>query len=299
LIPANIADRPDSENGKGAVDAMNEDENAFTANPDADERAAAFQEPRFDEEGSSSSDEIPTISDEMLHRDRVDFEAGMKVFPAITLALMLACAAVYMRQLWIGGLDNLGRVVATGALERDRVQAGELWRLISSGFMHANAEHLIGNLVMLYVLGMACEHAFGRGPFLFLYLAGCASGSLLAMTSAQPMVGASGAILGLAGALITMIGSHRRKIELRDHRVSIVLAVWAVYTLFLGAFNPIVSNSAHLGGLLGGSILGLLLGPVILEEGPNTDKRLIPKLETGVAVLVLASAAFLFLPHLR
>jgi rhomboid protease GluP len=278
---------------------MNEDENAFAAQPGAEDLAADSQERRRDEGGSSSSDEIPTISDEMLHRDRVDFEAGMRVFPPVTLALMLACAAVYIRQLWIGGLDNLGRVVATGALERDRVQAGELWRLISSGFMHANAEHLIGNLVMLYVVGMACEHAFGPGPFLFLYLAGCVSGSLLAMTSKQPMVGASGAILGLAGSLITMIGSHRRNIELRDHRVSIVLAVWAVYTLFLGVFSPIVSNLVLLGGLLGGSILGLLLVPVILKDGPEAENRLIPKLETAVAILALAWAALLFLPHLR
>jgi rhomboid protease GluP len=278
---------------------MNEDEKAFAAQREADDLAAAFPEPRFDKAGSSSSDEIPAISNDMLHYDRVDFEAGMKVFPPVTIALILACAAVYLRQVWIGGLDNAGRVVATGALERDRVQAREIWRLVSSGFMHANAEHLMGNLVMLYVLGMACEHAFGRGPFLFLYLAGCVSASLLAMTSAQPMVGASGAIFGLAGALITVIATHRTKIELRDHRVGVVLAVWAVYTLFLGVFNPLVSNLAHLGGLLGGSILGLVLAPVILKEIRETDDRLFPKLQTAIAVLVLASTALLFLPHLR
>jgi hypothetical protein len=69
--------------------------------------------------------------------------------------------------------------------------------------------------------------------------------------------------------------------------------------LFLGAVSLIVSNYAHLGGLLCGSILGLFLAPVILPESSENAGRLIPKLETGVAILVLASALLFFLPHLR
>ena len=65
-------------------------------------------------------DDIPIISQEMLHHERVDFEAGMKVIPPVTLALMLACIAVYLRQIWIGGLLEPCRVVATGAMDRDR-----------------------------------------------------------------------------------------------------------------------------------------------------------------------------------
>src|SRR5271155_5028930 len=102
-------------------------------------------------------------------------------------------------------------------MNRDKVLEGEIWRLISGGFMHANAEHLIGNLVMLYILGMACEHAFGRGPFLFLYVSACVVGSLMTMTTLMPTVGASGAIFGLAGALLASIVAHRDQIELRDH----------------------------------------------------------------------------------
>ena len=278
---------------------MNEDDEALEEPPHPDALAAAGEASQFDHEVDAADEDIPMISDAMLHRERVDFEAGMKVFPPVTIGLMLACVAVYLRQLWIGGLDNAIRVVETGAMERGRVLSGELWRLISAGFMHESAEHLIGNLVMLYVLGIACEHAFGRGPFLFLYLVACVSGSLFAMESSLPMVGASGAIFGLAGALITMISRHRSGIEIRDHRVSIVLVIWAIYNLFLGAFNPIVSNSAHLGGLLGGSILGLIRRPVILTEGSENAGRLTSKLETGAAVLVLASAFLFFLPHLR
>ena len=206
-------------------------------------------------------DEIPVIGEEMLHQERIDLEAGMSVFPRVTVVLMLACILVFVRQIMIGGLANIGRVIDTGAMHRDEVLQGELWRLVSGGFMHAGVDHLVGNLFMLFILGMACEHAFGAQSFLFLYVAACISGSLLAMTSQVPTVGASGAIFGLAGAIISLVYVHRKRIELRDHRVGIVLAIWSIYTLVLGALSPIVANSCHLGGLVGGLILGAVYLP--------------------------------------
>jgi membrane associated rhomboid family serine protease len=182
-------------------------------------------------------DDIPTISDDMLDHERIDLEAGMRVLPPATITLMLACLAVYFRQVCIGGLDNEGRVIATGAMHRPELVRGELWRLVSGAFMHANAEHLISNMLMLFVLGMACEHAFGLGPFLFLYVMACIVGSLAVTVSATPTVGASGAIFGLAGEIVALILVHRRRIELRDHRLGIVLAIWATYTLGLGALR--------------------------------------------------------------
>jgi membrane associated rhomboid family serine protease len=244
-------------------------------------------------------DEIPTISQDMLHHERVEFEAGMKVIPPVTLVLVLACIAVYLRQIWIGGLANRGRVIATGAMDRGAVLSGEIWRTISGGFMHASTEHLIGNVIMLSILGMACEHAFGRGPFLFVYVASCVAGSLAVMIFTTPAVGASGAIFGLAGALIATIYTHRRQIELRDHRVGIVLAIWAIYTLVLGAFDPIVSNSCHLGGLIGGAILGVFLPSALLTDRRELSNRPFTRLETVAAIAALLGTAVFFLPRLK
>jgi rhomboid protease GluP len=243
-------------------------------------------------------DDVPFIDADMLHHERVDLEAGMSPVPPVTIALMLACAAIYVRQVWVGGLDNRMRVVETGAMSRDEVLKGELWRLISAGFLHANAEHLIGNLIILFILGMACEHAFGRGPFLFLYIWACVTGSLLTMAGAMPTVGASGAIFGLGGALLASIVAHRHRIELRDHRVAIVLAVWATYTLALGLLSPIVSNACHVGGLLGGLVLGWLLPPALLTDRRELAARPMSRLQAALAVAALLGTAFFFLPHL-
>ena len=66
---------------------------------------------------------------------------------------------------------------------------------------------------------------------------------------------------------------NRQRIELRDHRVGIVLAIWSIYTLVLGFLSPIVSNSCHLGGLVGGLILGALLPPAILADRTELARR--------------------------
>jgi rhomboid protease GluP len=242
---------------------------------------------------------IPVIDDDMLHQERIDLEAGMSVFPRVTLVLMLACIVVFVRQLMIGGLNNVGRVVATGATHRDEVLKGEVWRLVSGGFMHARGDHLVGNLFMLFILGMACEHAFGWHAFLFLYVSACITGAVVTLISDVPTVGASGAIFGLAGAIISMMYINRHQIELRDHRVGYVLAIWSIYTLVLGFLSPIVSNSCHLGGLVGGLILGALLPPAILADRTELASRPSTHLQSTLAFTALIASAFFFLQRLR
>lgn len=277
---------------------MSQDETPPVDVPAAPARSVGTDEevpPRRIEEDSG---DIPYLGAEMLHRERVDLEKGMSAVPPVTIALILACAAVYLRQVWVGGPANRMRVVAMGAMSRDEVLKGELWRLISGGFLHANAEHLIGNLAMLLILGMACEHAFGRGPFLFLYVSTGVTGSLMAMISATPTVGASGAIFGLAGALVSSILAHRDRIEIRDHRVAIVLAAWAAYTLALGLLSPMVSNGSHVGGLLGGLLLGGLLPSALLRDRRDLDALPLSRLQAAIAIAVMLGTAIFFLPHL-
>ncbi len=118
------------------------------------------------------------------------------------------------------------------------------------------------------------------------------------MTTATPTVGASGAIFGLAGAVLSMMVTHRDRIELRDHRVAIVLAVWAAYNLILGLLSPIVSNTAHIGGLLGGLVLGWLLPAALLTDRRELATRSTSRLLTALAIAALLGTTVFFLPHL-
>ena len=156
---------------------------------------------------------------------------------------------------------------------------------------------MIGNIIMLYILGMACEHAFGKPRFLILYIAAGLTGACFSMAGHLPSVGASGAIFGLAGALIAVFTRHHERLHLRDHRIGLVLVFWAVYQLALGLLNPAVDNRAHLGGLIGGAIAGWLLEPALLAE-PIRKRSPATIVLFCLVACMLAYCGYRFVPRL-
>ncbi len=86
---------------------------------------------------------------------RLDFEDGMTYAPAATLCLIVALAAVFGWEIGTRALTSREAIIAAGALVRARVLAGELWRVASAPFLHGGPDHLIGNCISLYILGMA------------------------------------------------------------------------------------------------------------------------------------------------
>jgi rhomboid protease GluP len=242
-------------------------------------------------------DDIPVIGHAMLHSD-VDFEAGMSSVPLASLALMIACLVVFACQVVGGAVNDVGRLSDIGALVPDRVHQGEVWRLISATFLHSNFDHLLGNLLILFVLGMACEHGFGRPQFVLLYVASGILGSSCSLLGGGVSVGASGAIFGLAGALIVLFWRHRGLLHLRDRRIGVVLAVWAGYQFLLGLLNPSVNNLAHLGGLLGGAALGSVLRPAVLDGRHEVSTHPASLAGLVISCAGLAATALFFLPRL-
>ncbi|MHB1035300.1 MAG: rhomboid family intramembrane serine protease [Pirellulales bacterium] len=219
-----------------------------------------------------------TISPEMLATEdepdtRIDFEQGMSCLPPVMLALIAAVVVVFVLELATGALDNTQALTAAGAMSRRLVLAGEVWRLVTAVFLHASAGHLVGNCVVLYIAGMACEHAFGwyRAALVFLVSGLC--GSLLSMAfHTGPSVGASGAIFGLLGAVIVFVYKYQRFIVLRGRRVGFALLVWASYEIALGFFTPWIDNYAHIGGLLGGALAAWFLPPAILQQSHTNSQ---------------------------
>lgn len=193
---------------------------------------------------------------------REDFEAGIRYLPPITLALIVLNAGMFVWQLSVGALDNEATIVAFGALSRERVLDGEWWRLASASVLHGSAGHIASNVVSLYVIGIGLEHAVG-GPRLAMVYLICGVGASLAsvLSHATPSVGASGAIFGMMGAVIVFLVRHRERYEVRDKRVPLVVAVWAGVTVLIGIGIPFIDNAAHVGGLIAGMLVGLVLEP--------------------------------------
>jgi rhomboid protease GluP len=224
------------------------------------------------ERGSAADEQPIRITADMLDvprpvDTRIDFEQGMSYAPPATLMLIVALGAIFAWQIKTGALASQESIIAAGALARDRVMQGEWWRLLSATVLHGNAEHLIGNAVSLYILGMASEHAYGTRQMLLIYLASGVAGSLLSIAMGPgPSVGASGAIFGLMGAVMVLFWKHRDELLVRDKRIGVVIAAWALFTIVTGLVVPMIDNAGHVGGLLGGVAAASVMRPRILER---------------------------------
>lgn len=193
---------------------------------------------------------------------RVEFEQGMTYWPPITLALIVLNIGLFAWQVSVGALENEHTIVAFGALLRERVLAGEVWRLLSASVLHGSAGHLAGNLVALYVLGMGVEHAIGGARTALVYLVTALGASLASIAlHTTPSVGASGAVFGLMGAITVFLVRHRDHYEVRDKRIGGVIGAWGAFQILIGLGVPYIDNAAHVGGLLVGAAIGGLFRP--------------------------------------
>jgi len=204
-------------------------------------------------------------------RGRIDFERGMRHAPPLILFLIAANLGMFAWEIAAGALADRETIIEAGALVRERVLAGEWWRLISAMFLHGGVDHILGNLVVLYIVGLACEHAFGGAQTAVLYFASGIAGGLVSIAAGPgPSVGASGAIFGVIAAVIVVLYRWQDRFYVRDKRIGFVLLVWAGWQILTGLANPFIDNFAHLGGLAGGALAALVLRPRLLSPGTAT-----------------------------
>ncbi len=138
----------------------------------------------------------------------------------------------------------------------------EVWRLISSMFLHANLEHLFMNMVTLMFVGLYLEQLFSRFIYLSIYfVAGIISG-LVPIYFQEPgtiSLGASGAIFGVAGIMVgfTLVHYKKMRIEFLDYMKG--YSALLLINLVVGIFMPEVGFIAHLTGLIIGLLGGMAL----------------------------------------
>ena len=140
------------------------------------------------------------------------------------------------------------------------VQNGEVWRLLTSAFLHAGLIHLLVNMYSLAILGTQVETFIGKWKFLFIYLISAISGNLLSLVfSAENVisVGASGALFGLMGALL-YFGYHYRLYLSEAIRNQIIPII--ILNLLIGFTVSGIDNVAHIGGLIGGYLAAMAIG---------------------------------------
>jgi len=145
-----------------------------------------------------------------------------------------------------------------GANFAPAVKSGEIYRLITSAFLHAGILHLAFNMYALFVIGNQVETYLGKFKFTLVYLISAVTGSLMSCVFSETIsVGASGAIFGLLGSLL-YFGYHYRLYlgdVLKRQIIPLIIA-----NLALGFMLSGVDNAAHIGGLIGGYLATMALG---------------------------------------
>ncbi|MCA9394306.1 MAG: rhomboid family intramembrane serine protease [Candidatus Omnitrophica bacterium] len=199
--------------------------------------------------------------------DRSSFAQSLfKVTPRafVTPAFLVLCIA-YFVMMTVQGVHltqpRIDDLIHWGGNFGPATLSGEWWRLVSNTFMHIGLIHLFLNMWVLNGVGRVVERMFGNALFAVIYLAAGVCGSLASMVYHPEVVsaGASGAIFGLYGALLGFSLRQRRAIpvtvfkELRNSSLAFV-----GYNVVFGFTVAGIDNAAHIGGLLGGTLLGYL-----------------------------------------
>jgi membrane associated rhomboid family serine protease len=175
------------------------------------------------------------------------------VTPVASYAILTMVIAVTAVQFFGPGVRAS---IELAALVKPAVRAGEWWRLLTATYMHASVWHIFGNGSALLALGTLIETYDRRIRLPLAYLAGAIGGCLAStMLMEDSSVGASGAILGLAGYLLTAgVGPRSSPAWMRKRLYG---ALWlTLVTGLLGYF--FIDNAGHAGGVLAGLGIGLL-----------------------------------------
>ena len=218
----------------------------------------------------------PSGSDRQSGLDR---RFGITVSPVV-LALIIVNIAVFVLELLAGGSTNPVTLRRLGELDTSSVIfRHQYWRLLAALFLHYGPIHIFFNLFALLLLGPALERQIGGFLFAVCYLLSGIGSSItvvlltkLRLLEPVQLVGASGCVMGVVGTWAGFLLRHRHAPLARQRLRNIFLIV--LLQLAFDLVTPRVSMSAHLGGLLGGFLLGLLVpAKSVFAEGLSFPVR--------------------------
>jgi len=201
------------------------------------------------------------VTDSINKKNEKRNKVAEKIFsykkPIITYVIIAICVLLFIMMYVFGNGKN--DLIKYGANYDILTRNGEYYRLFTCMFLHIGIWHLACNMYSLYIIGKEIETLFGKWKYLIIYILSGICGSILSLAFSHNSVsaGASGAIFGLLGALL-YFGYYYRT-YLGNALKSSIIPVIAI-NLILGFLNSSVDNAAHIGGLVGGILISMLVG---------------------------------------
>lgn len=199
------------------------------------------------------------ITTDINKKTEVDSKQAEDIFkpkkPIVTYILLVLNVLVFIYMYLFNTPNEFATLFAN---HRYYVRAGELYRLITSAFLHDGLFHLLFNCYALYVIGSQVENFFGKTKYVIIYFGSTITASLLSICANNGFsLGASGAIFGLLGSIL-YFGYHYR-IYLGNVIKSQILPI-IILNLSLGFIVSGIDNAAHIGGLIGGVLMSMICG---------------------------------------
>ena len=204
----------------------------------------------------------------------------------INVIVFIAMAASGISILQPTGLD----VIRWGANFSPLTLSGDWWRLISCVFVHIGIVHILFNMYALYMVGVYLEPMLGKAKYVVAYLCTGVFASLTSLWWHKTPIasaGASGAIFGMYGVFLALLISNLIPKQIRDNLLKSI-AIFIGYNLLYGMKSG-VDNSAHIGGLLSGLIIGYGYFLTMKKEQDGNKRP---------AILLIVSAATIVIAYL-
>lgn len=200
--------------------------------------------------------------------------------PIVTYSIILLNIIVFMLSL----LDY-NMIINCFANYYINVKNGEIYRLLTACFVHANFLHIFFNMYALYYIGPMVEKYYGKLKYLLIYLGSGIMGSLFSVVlSNNVSIGASGAIFGLFGSMLYFGYKYRATLDgfVRSGIIPVLFI-----NLILGFIVPNIDVYGHIGGLVGGLLLSYIVGVYRKCKKKNTINGLI------IITILIASLSYM------
>src|SRR6266436_9467547 len=176
-----------------------------------------------------------------------------------TIVLILAITVGFGIEIATNSVGNDDALLKLGALPDNGQLHGEVWRIATYSFLHFNWLHLLLNVGLLFWIGRIVEQEVGAGQGALIYFVSviCSAAVILLVHNWHPKegatVGASGGVFGLLGAALILSYRQNAQPRLKTRLWIVLVAGFAVSLL------PDISMAGHIGGIIGGVPLALLV----------------------------------------
>jgi len=200
-------------------------------------------------------------------RKQID-KSSVKKYINVTNTIILINVIIFVICTFTGNV-----LYNKGAISLDSLRLNqEYYRLLSSMFLHADAEHILGNMLILFMAGKYVEKILGSFRFSILYIATGVLGSVVSLIMQSiklefyTSIGASGAVFGILGGLLFFVAIKHKEVEIITGPR---LLFYLIYSIYIGSRATNIDNYAHIGGMLSGIVITFVLWFTISKKKGN------------------------------